>query len=99
MKRGSSRRLMDFPNRRSTVAMGITSLLRRGLVLGGPLDGLDDVVIPGAAAEVAFQLMPDLLFGGVRRAVEDLPGGEDHARCAEATLQTVLLPEALLDRM
>src|SRR2546425_1056963 len=70
-----------------------------GHVFGRPLDRLDDVVIAGAPAEVAFQLVADLLLGGARIALEELGGRQDHARRAEAALQAMLLPEALLDRM
>src|SRR3989441_5370693 len=70
-----------------------------GHVFGRPLDRLDDVVIAGAPAEVAFQLVADLLLGGARIALEELGGRQDHARRAEATLQAMLLPETLLDRM
>src|SRR2546428_9899140 len=70
-----------------------------GHVFGRPLDRLDDVVIASAPAEVAFQLVTDLLLGGARIAFEELGGRQDHARRAEAALQAMLLPEALLDRM
>src|SRR2546426_121595 len=43
-----------------------------GHVFGRPLDRLDDVVIAGAPAEVAFQLVADLLLGGARIALEEL---------------------------
>src|SRR5262245_61858572 len=108
MSRGSSRRLMDLPNMRSSVAlaMAIPSLARlcrlllgSGHRVGGPLDGLHDVVVPRAAAQVAFELVPDLLFGGLGVPLEHLVSGHDHARGAEPALQAVLLPEPLLDRM
>src|SRR6266446_301985 len=100
MNRGSSRRLIDFPNRRSgaTVAMASTSLLP-GHVLGGPLDRLDDVVVARAPAEVALELVTDQLLGRPGIALEHLVDRHDHARGAEAALEAVLLPEALLDRM
>src|SRR5215813_4650996 len=66
-------------------------------VLSGPLDRLDDVVIAGAPAEVALELVPDLVFARVRVALEDLVRRHDHARRAETALESVLLPEALLD--
>src|SRR6266536_5468095 len=79
------------------VAM-IVPLSRRHL-LGGPLDGLDDVVIPGAATEVALQPVADLGLRRSRIALEELGGRHDHARSAEAALEPVLLPEAFLDRV
>src|SRR5689334_2359336 len=99
MKRGSSRRLIALPIRRSAVAAMTPSLLPGGHLLGRPLDRLDDVVVAGAPAEVAFQLVTDLLLARRRVALQHLAGGHDHARRAEAALQTVLLPEALLDGM
>src|SRR6267143_869662 len=100
MKRGSSRRLIDFPNIRSaaTVAIGVPSLLR-GHVLGGPLDRLHDVVIAGAPAQIAFQLMSDQLLGRLGIAFEHLVDRHDHAGRAEPALEPVLLPEPLLNRV
>src|SRR3990170_3266616 len=62
-------------------------------------DGVDDVLIAGAAAEVAFQAMTDVSLAGVGVPFEDLQGRQHHPRGAEATLQPVLLPEPLLDGM
>src|SRR5262245_42497757 len=78
------------------------------LVLCGPLlhglgagrDGLDDVVVAGAAAEVAFELMAN---GGivevVALAVDHVDRGHDHAWSAIAALQSVMLAERLLHRV
>src|SRR5207249_263837 len=100
MNRGSSRRLIDFPNKRSaaTVAMTSTSLLR-GHVLGRPLDRLHDVVVTRAPAQVALELVADQLLGRLGVALEHLVDGHDHARRAETALEPVLLPEPLLDRV
>src|SRR5712691_1702503 len=98
MKRGSSRRLIDLPNSRSAAAGAIgVPLLPGRHVLSGPLDRLDDVVITRAPAEVALELVPDLLLARVRIALEHLVRRHDHARRAEAALEPVLLPEPLLD--
>src|SRR5438445_10149984 len=99
MNRGSSRRLIDLPIRRSmvAVAMALPSLLP-GHLLGRPLDRLHDVVVAGAPAEVAFELVADLLFGRLWIALQHLMGGQDHAGRAEAALQAVLFPEAVLGR-
>src|SRR5215471_5411108 len=97
MKRGSSRRLMLAPNSLA-VAMVVPPLPGRHL-LGRPLDGLHDVVIAGAAAEVALEPVPDLALGRLGIALEELRRRHDHARRAEPALQPVLLPEALLDRV
>src|SRR6202171_2819230 len=57
----------------------------------------DDVVIAGAAADVAFQLLAD---GGLVElgplAVNHVDGRHDHARRAEAALQAVVVAEGLL---
>ena len=66
---------------------------------GGDADGVDDVLIAGAAAEISLQRVPDLLLGGVGVLREQIDRGEDHAGRAEAALQPVLLPERLLQRM
>src|SRR6266849_5034174 len=133
MNRGSSRRLMDLPNMRSSVALAMPisfplhgratkwppkppqtcrapaspgrssteeiRLFLGGHRVGGPLDRFHDVVVAGAAAQVALELVADLLLRGFRVALEHLVDGHDHAGRAEAALQTVLLPEALLDRV
>src|SRR5918995_6834033 len=64
--------------------------------LGGVLHGLDDVLVPSAAAHIAFELMPDVALGGVRVPLEKRHRRHDHARGAIATLQAVFLPETFL---
>src|SRR5258705_12325535 len=98
MKRGSSRRLMLAPSS-FAVAICRPPPLPLRHVLGGVLDGLHDVVVAGAAAEVAFQLVADVGLGGLGVALEELGRGHDHPRRAEAALQAVLLPEPFLDRV
>src|SRR5258708_9593473 len=75
------------------VPWGCRTQLRRG-----PQDGLHDVLVAGAAAQVARQRPPDVLLGGVRVAVKQALAGHHHARRAESALQAVLLPEPLLHR-
>src|SRR6266478_8396286 len=94
MKRGSSRRLTLAPIS-FAVAM-IVSLLPRHR-LGGVLNGLDDIVVARAAAEVALELMANLVFRRLGVALNELCRRHDHARGAEPALQAVLLPEAFLD--
>src|SRR6266436_1170771 len=96
MKRGSSRRLTLAP---SSLAVAIAAPLLPRHLLGGVLDGFDDIVIARAPAEIALELVPDLLLGRLRIALDHLRGGHDHARRAEAALQAMLFPEAVLDRM
>ena len=68
-------------------------------LVGGPQHRLDDVLVAGAAAQVAGQRPADVLLGGVGVLVEQGLGGHHHARGAEPALQAVLLPEALLQRV
>src|SRR3990172_2445167 len=68
-----------------------------GHLAGCVLDSSDDLLVAGAAAEVALQAVPDLLVAWVRMPLEDLQRGQHHPRRAEAALQPMLLPEALLD--
>src|ERR671930_2012899 len=64
------------------------------------VDGLDDVLVAGAAAEVALEPAPDLLVGQpVAVRAEELDAGHDHPRRAEAALERMALPEGLLQRM
>src|SRR5262249_2072406 len=50
-------------------------------------------------AQIALQLVADLLLRRLGIALEHLIGRQDHPRRAETALQSVLFPEALLDRM
>src|SRR5215510_6699496 len=68
--------------------------------LGPRRDRLHDVVVAGAAADVAFQLMANsVLVELVTLAVHDVDRRHDHARRAIAALQPVVLAERLLHRM
>src|SRR5919205_2894446 len=62
-------------------------------------DRPDDVVVAGAAAEVALQPLADLAVGGVGVVGQDADGGHHHARGAEPALQAVLLAEGPLHRV
>src|SRR3989337_4515444 len=104
MKRASSRRFSGAPM--MSAVIGTSSSGRSGLGGGagphrggGLADGSDDVLVAGAAADVALDGVPDRLIGGVRLAGEKVGGGHQHARRAEPALETVLLPEGLLERM
>src|SRR3569623_704415 len=90
------------------ITAGLGRDVRRGLAAGvgrcpaallgrGPQDGLDDVLVAGAAAQVARQREAHLVLGRVVVAVEQRAGGQHHPRRAEAALQAVLLLDALLD--
>src|SRR5919109_1522491 len=98
IRRGSSTRLMRAPITLVVVASStwvvMTSPHRRRA------DGLDDVLVAGAAAEVALEPAPDLRVGEpVAVRAEQLDAGHDHARRAEPALKRVALPERLLEWM
>src|SRR5216684_5549557 len=68
--------------------------------LGARRDRLDDVLVAGAAAEIAFELLADgVVAEVVALALDDVDRGHDHAGGAEAALQTVMLAERFLHRM
>src|ERR1700716_2118096 len=101
--RGSSLRRTLWPMPRMAVS-GMHHLVcanrRFAAHLGRPvLDGLDDVHVARAAAQVAGDTTPDLGFGRIRRLLQQAGRSHDHARRTEAALQAVLLPEAFLQRV
>ena len=57
------------------------------------LHRLDDVLVTGAAANVAFEKFTDLAITGLGVVFAQVHGAEHHAWCAEAALQTVALLE------
>ena len=89
----SSRWRVMIPPPRTALGLRLLQLLRR------VLNRLDDLVVAGAAAEVAGDAPADLFFGRVGVLLEQVLGAHDHARRAIAALQAVLLPEALLQGM
>src|SRR5262245_13849395 len=105
MKRGSSFRLTLRPNPPISVATISPSISGGDRLLGcaqflcGVLDGLDDVDIPRAATEVARNGEANFLLRRIRIAFQQGDAGHHHAGGAEPALETVLLPEPLLDRM
>src|SRR5262249_60507350 len=66
---------------------------------GGVLNCIDDVLIAGAAAEIAFECFTDLGVRRVLRALEQFGRGHDHARRAVAALEAMLFPETFLQGM
>src|SRR5579871_766881 len=63
-------------------------------------DRLDDVVVAGAAADIAFELFADgVLVELVALAAHDVDRGHDHSGRAVAALQAVILAERFLHRM
>src|SRR6185295_9155914 len=74
--------------------------LRNFHLAGGIQHRLDDVVIAGAAADIALELLP---HGGLVEAAavarHDVDRAHDHARRAIAALQAVIVAECRLHRM
>src|ERR671911_66369 len=68
-------------------------------VLLNELDGLHDVLVARAAAQVPFQAFPYLLLRRVRVLLQEADGGHDHAWRAVAALETVRLVKRLLHGM
>ena len=67
-----------------------------GQALGGERDRIDDLLVAGAAAQVAADRLADLLLGRPRVGVEQRLRRDQHARRAVAALQRVRLAEAVL---
>ena len=59
----------------------------------------DDVLVTGAATQIAVERVADLSVRRLRVLGEQVGGGHDHAGRAEAALQPVLFPEGLLQRV
>src|SRR6185369_1898096 len=72
---------------------------RRGQLGGRVLDGLDDIHVSGAAAEVSGDRVADLVLARARMILEVRVARHEHARRAITALEPVLLHEALLHRM
>ncbi len=67
---------------------------------GGVEHRFDDIVVAGAAADIAFQLLPDgFLVEPAAVAIDDIDRRHDHARGAIAALQAVIVAERGLHRM
>src|SRR5271165_1903120 len=75
-------------------------LRHRGHFAGALGDRLDDVVIAGAAADVAFEPVADRRFVEMRAlAIDEVDRRHDHAGRAEAALKAVVVLKRLLHRM
>src|SRR4029077_5381688 len=61
-------------------------------------DRLDDLHVPGAAAEIAAERLADILLARPRTPAQQRLGGPDHPGGAEAALGTELLVEGALQR-
>src|SRR5215218_11515310 len=97
--------LPDFPRRKPGTEGGLSAPKVRssGAIphgVGGVVDGLLDVGVARAPAEVAADHLVDLLLGELGVPVPLLQPGRDRhqeARGAEPALQCVALAEGLLD--
>ena len=66
---------------------------------GGVLDGSDDFVVAGAAAEIAREVEADFVFGRLRVLGQEPFALHDEAGSADAALQRGSFEERLLDRV
>ncbi len=64
--------------------------------VGGIQDGVDDLAIPGAAAEHAADRVQHVAFDGIRMRVEQRRGGDQHSRRADAALGGAMREERFL---
>src|SRR6476469_3175513 len=62
------------------------------------LHGLEDVPVPGAAADVALQRLLDLVLGRARVLAQQRGRTHEHPGRAVAALESVMLVEGLLQR-
>jgi hypothetical protein len=66
------------------------------LLVGACEHRLDDVVISGATAQVAFESDTNFFFGWIWIFIEKSDCSHDHSWCAESALETVVVHECLL---
>src|SRR5262249_51972716 len=85
------------------VCTGTTVTQNSDLLLSQPLRGIerrdDDILVAGAAAEIARNGDPHLLLGRVGVIAQELEQRGQHAGRAIAALQPVMFVERLLQRM
>src|SRR6266852_2357573 len=96
MKRLSSLRFMEWPMQLiSGEVFWITSLTLRSFrhLPGCVLDGLHDVLVSVAAAQVAGNAPADFVFTGAGVLLQQRTRRQDHAGRAVTALQTVLFLE------
>src|SRR5579885_2690404 len=62
-------------------------------------DGVHNMLVPSASADVALQTFTDFLLCGTRISLQNLLHCHDHSWSAETALRSVLIPESLLHRM
>ena len=78
--------------------MPVTNLSRRSHGLRRRLNGVDNILIAGAATNVAFEIISDFIFCRVGIFFQQCRSGHDHTWRAKTALQTVMVLKGLLDR-
>src|SRR5688500_18862956 len=66
---------------------------------GGVTHGSHDIVVAGAAADVALEGVANGVLVGIRVLFKQRERRHNHTRCAIAALEAVLLPERTLNWM
>src|SRR6478609_787499 len=99
MNRLSSTRLRLEPRPPILISSSAVTASLSSPLGSGPQHGLHDVLVPGAAAQVAGERPPHLVLARARVVVEEGLGREHHPWRAEPALQAVRVFEALLDRV
>jgi hypothetical protein len=67
--------------------------------LGRQADGMQNLNVGAASAQIVFECLSDLIVGGIRTAIEQRLGRHDHAIEAIAALSCLCRDEGLLDWM
>src|SRR5947207_13464431 len=80
-------------------AMGSPAVSRPAQLGGGVENGADDLVVAGAAAEVAGEPVADLAFRRIRTARQQGLGGDQHPRRAVPALDCGMLAVLPLQRV
>src|SRR5438094_2517253 len=95
--RSSSLRRTDWPN--TFVVWAMVSPLPGPHHFTRGRDGVDDTLVPGAAADVPRYRGPNSVFRRCVFHLEELESGEHDPGSAEPTLEAVVCLERLLNRM
>src|SRR5579875_3723749 len=96
ISRASSLRRRALPSSAPGASVCAVMASHSCLRLRRALHRSDDVLVPGAPAEVPLESLADLLLGRMRVVAEQVGGSHDHAGRAVAALQRVLLVEGAL---
>src|ERR1700685_1230856 len=82
-----------------TIAFRGAVVCRGTVVLGRPQHRPDDVLVPGAAADLSGYRLADLVGGRIGVVIEQPARGHHHAGGAESALRPVTGGEPLLARV